>query len=215
MSRRWLSERRRDPYHRKAKKLGYRSRAAFKLIQLDDRFGFFEGAKHVLDLGAAPGGWLQVASRVVGEDGLVVGVDLEEISPLSLGNVRTLVGDATEEETLERIRAAFPGGVDLLLSDMSPHISGVWEVDHLRQIHLARSALRVAEAVLKPGGWAVVKAFQGSEFEAFLKDARRMFEYVKIAKPLASRKGSAEVYIVARGLKRRSSPRSPGIIGRA
>ena len=201
MSRRWLSERRRDPYHRMAKEKGYRSRAAFKLKQLNHRFRFFKGARYVLDLGAAPGGWLQAASEEVSGDGLVVGVDLIRIRPLGLGNVRTIVGDVTDEDTLKRIRDAFPGPVDVVLSDMAPSVSGVWEVDQLRQIHLARRALRIAESLLKPDGWLVVKAFQGSDYEEFLEEVRQMFAYVKAVKPRSSRKGSAEVYVVARGLK--------------
>ena len=214
MSRRWLSERRSDPYHRMAKEQGYRSRAAFKLKQLNDRFEFFKGARYVLDLGAAPGGWLQVASEEVGGDGLIIGVDLNRIKPLGIRNVRTIVGDVTDEDTLERIRDAFPGPVDVVLSDTAPNISGVWEVDHLRQIHLARTALRIVEAVLKPDGWAVVKVFQGSDYKKFLEEAREMFSYVKVVKPRSSRKGSAEVYVVAQGLKAdRSVPSWPGSHG--
>lgn len=208
MSRRWLSERRRDPYHRMAKEQGYRSRAAFKLKQLNERFGFLNGAKYVLDLGAAPGGWLQVASEAVGGDGLVVGVDLEQVRPLGLGNVKTLVGDVMDEEMLKQIRDVFPGHVDVVLSDMAPDISGIWEVDQLRQIHLARRALEIAREMLKPDGWVVLKVFQGSEYERFLKEVRIVFEFVKVAKPRASRKGSAEIFIVAQGLK--SDRRVPG-----
>jgi len=208
MSRRWLSERRREPYHRMAKEQGYRSRAAFKLKELNDRFGFLEAARHVLDLGAAPGGWLQAASEEMGGDGLVVGVDLSRIRPLGLRNVRTMVGDVTDEDTLKRIRDAFPGPVDVVLSDMAPNVSGVWEVDHLRQIHLARRALRIAESVLKPDGWAVLKAFQGSEYGAFLRDVRAAFEQVRAVKPRSSRKESAEIYVVAHGLK--ADRRIPG-----
>ena len=211
MSRRWLSERRSDPYHRMAKEQGYRSRAAFKLKQLNDRFEFFKGARYVLDLGAAPGGWLQVASEEVGGDGLIIGVDLNRIKPLGIRNVRTIVGDVTDEDTLERIKGAFPDPVDVVLSDTAPNISGVWEVDHLRQIHLARRALRIAEAVLKPEGWAVVKVFQGSDYMKFLEEAREMFSFVKVVKPRSSRKGSAEVYVIAQGLKAdRSVPGGPG-----
>lgn len=208
MSRRWLSERRRDPYHRMAKERGYRSRAAFKLKQLNDRFGFLKDARYVLDLGAAPGGWLQAASEEIGGDGLVVGVDLDRIRPLGLKNVRTMVGDVRDDETLRRIMDAFPGPVDVVLSDMAPDVSGVWEVDHQRQIHLTRRALRVAEAVLKPDGWVVVKVFQGSDYEAFLGEMRDGFEYVKAVKPRSSRKESAEIYVVARGLK--ADRRPPG-----
>jgi len=184
-----------------AKEQGYRSRAAFKLKQLNRQFRFLEGARYVLDLGAAPGGWLQVASEAVADDGLVVGVDLDEISPLGFGNVRTLAGDVTDGETLRRIRDMFPGDVDVVLSDMAPNVSGVWEVDHQRQIHLARSALRIAKSVLKPDGWAVVKVFQGSDYDRFLGEVKHMFEFVKVVKPRASRKASAEVYLVARGLR--------------
>lgn len=211
MSRRWLSERRSDPYYRKAKKKGYRSRAAFKLKQLNRRFKFLEGANYILDLGAAPGGWLQVASEAIGDDGLVVGVDLERIRPLRLKNVRTLIGDVTDEETVKRIRDAFPGSVDVVLSDMSPDLSGVWEVDHLRQIHLTRRALRIAEGIMKPDGWVVLKVFQGSDYRKFLDDVRDLFGFVKVVKPLASRKGSAEIYVVAQGLK--SDRLLPGALG--
>ena len=198
MSRRWIAERRRDPYHRRAKEEGYRSRAAFKLKQLDERFRFLDGAKHVLDIGAAPGGWLQVAAEAVGEDGLVVGVDIERIAPLGLDNVKTIVGDIMEEETVERLEEIFPGRADVVLSDLSPKVSGAWDVDHFRQIELARTALKVSERVLKPRGWFVVKVFQGSEYDAFLDDVKEAFSYVRVVKPRASRKESAEIYVVAR-----------------
>ena len=213
MSRRWLSERRSDPYHRKAKEKGYRSRAAFKLKQLNKRFNFLDGANYVLDLGAAPGGWLQVASEAIGEEGLVVGVDLERIRPLLLKNVKTLIGDVTDEETVKQIIDAFPDRVDVVLSDMSPDISGVWEVDHMRQIHLTRKAMRIAEGILKPDGWLVLKVFQGSDYGKFLEEVRDIFSFVRVVKPPASRKGSAEVYVVAQGLKSdRSVSGSPGFI---
>lgn len=184
-----------------AREQGYRSRAAFKLKQLDRRFGFLEGANYVLDIGAAPGGWLQVAAEAVGEDGLVIGVDLERITNLGLDNVKTVVGDVMEEGIVERVRGLFPGMVDVVLSDLSPTVSGAWDLDHFRQIELARRAMEISEKVLKPEGWFIVKVFQGSEFEAFLRDARMVFNSVKVVKPRASRKGSAEIYLVARGLR--------------
>lgn len=201
MSRRWLTERRTDPYHRRAKELGYRSRAAFKLKQLNARFGFLDGARYVLDIGAAPGGWLQVSSEAVGEDGLVVGVDVEKVKPLDLENVKTIVGDVMEEETLERVKKMFAGKIDVILSDLSPRVSGAWEVDHYRQIELSRMAMRISENLLKPDGWFVLKVFQGSEYEGFLNELREAYSYVKVVKPRASRKESAEIYVVARGLK--------------
>ena len=204
MSKRWLSERRREYYHLRAKEEGYLSRAAFKLIQLEERFGFLEGARKVLDLGSAPGGWLQVASKAIGDEGLILGVDLNEISDLGLPGVKTLVGDVTLEETLQEIREFFPGRLDVILSDMSPDISGNWDLDQYRQIHLARITLVFADELLLRDGWLVVKTFQGSEHEKYVHEVREMFERVKIVKPKASRKNSAEIYLVAHRLK---SPR--------
>jgi 23S rRNA (uridine2552-2'-O)-methyltransferase len=198
MSRRWLSERRKEPYHRWAKEQGYRSRAAFKLKQLNERFGFLDGAKCVLDIGAAPGGWLQVSAEAVGKDGLVLGVDIERIAPLGLKNVKTIVGDIRDEETFERIEGKLPGRVDVILSDLSPNVSGAWEVDHFRQIELVRMALKASGRFLKPGGWFVAKVFQGSEYDALLEEVREVFSFLKVVKPRASRKESAEIYLVAR-----------------
>ena len=204
MSKRWLSERRREHYHLRAKEEGYRSRSAFKLIQLDERFHFLNGARKVLDLGAAPGGWLQVASEAIGEDGLILGVDLQEITPTGLPGVETLVGDVVSEDTIQDIRKFFQGKVDVILSDMAPEVSGVWDLDHFRQIHLVRVALVVADELLQRDGWLVVKTFQGSEHEKYVHEVREMFERVKIVKPKASRKQSAEIFLVAHRLK---SPR--------
>lgn len=201
MSSRWFNERKNDPYYRWAKEQGYRSRAAFKLIQLKERFGFLESARNVLDLGAAPGGWLQVASESVGDEGLVLGVDLDEIEPLGLPNVETLVGDITDEETQGEIMDMFQGKVDVILSDMAPDISGTWDLDQYRQIYLARVALVIADRLLKRKGWMVIKTFQGSEHGKFVREMRDMFETVKIVKPKATRKKSAEIYLVARNLK--------------
>ena len=163
MSKRWLNERKREYYHLRAKEEGYASRAAFKLIQLEERFGFLKDAKRVLDLGAAPGGWLQVVSEAIGDDGMVLGVDLHEISPLGLPGVETLVGDVTSEETIQEISEFFRGRVDVILSDMSPDVSGNWDLDQFRQIHLARITLVIADELLRRDGWLVVKTFQGSE----------------------------------------------------
>lgn len=198
MSRRWIAEKGSDPYYRRAKEEGYRSRAAFKLMQLDERFGFLDGAKYVLDIGAAPGGWLQVAAEAVGEDGLVVGVDLDEIAPLGLDNVKTIIGDIRDEKTLERIEEQLLGPVDVVLSDLSPNVSGVWELDHFRQIELVRMALKASRRVLRPGGWFVAKVFQGSEYDTLVTELESAFSFVKAMKPKASRKESAEIYLVAR-----------------
>jgi 23S rRNA (uridine2552-2'-O)-methyltransferase len=207
MSRRWLSERKHDPYHRMAKERGYRSRAAFKLKHLNDRFEFLKEARFVLDLGAAPGGWLQIVLEEVSKDSLVVGIDLEGISSLDEENVVTIVGDIMDERTIERIRDTFPGPIDVVLSDMAPNISGIWEVDHLRQIDLARKALEVALKFLNPKGWTVLKVFQGSDYDRFRKEVEKSFAFVKVFKPRSSRKKSAELYLVARFPKRPCSGR--------
>ncbi len=201
MSRRWITKRKTDPYHRMAKERGYRSRAAFKLMQLNAKFGFLDDAKYVLDIGAAPGGWLQVSAEAVGEDGLVVGIDIEKIKPLGLRNVKTVVGDVMDEKTLEEVKKLLPGEVDVVLSDLSPNVSGAWELDHFRQIELSRTAMRVSEKILKPEGWFILKVFQGSEYEGFLQELREAYLFVKVVKPRASRKESAEIYIVAKRLR--------------
>lgn len=201
MSRRWLDEQKRDLYHRMAKEQGYRSRAAFKLKQLNERFRFLDNAKHVLDIGAAPGGWLQVVSEAVGEEGFVVGVDLEKIRSLGLENVKTVVGDIMEAETFERIKELLPDRIDVVLSDLAPDVSGTWEVDQFRQVELARAAMSLAREILRPGGWFIVKAFQGPEYEMYLSEVREVFAFVKVIKPRASRKRSAEIYFVARSPK--------------
>jgi len=197
-----MEARRRDPYRRMAREQGYRSRAAFKLKEIDKRFRVFDDAKVVLDLGAAPGGWLQVANEMVGKKGLVIGVDLKPIKPLGLENVKTIVGDVAENSMLEEVRRLLPGAVDVLLSDLSPQVSGAWDVDQLLQIELTRAALRFAEEFLRPDGWVVLKVFQGMDTQSFLEDLRKRLGYMKIYKPKASRRRSAEIYVVGRFLKR-------------
>jgi 23S rRNA (uridine2552-2'-O)-methyltransferase len=201
MSGRWIHERKSDYYHLRAVEEGYRSRASFKLMQIHEKFGIFNGARRVLDLGAAPGGWLQVASEHVDDEGLVLGVDLGEIEPLPAPNVETIVGDVRDAEVQEEILRRFDGKADVILSDMAPDVTGQWEVDQFRQIHLARIALRLADRLLRDDGWFVVKIFQGGEHVKFIGEVRGMFEFVRNFKPLASRKGSAERYVVARGLR--------------
>jgi len=191
----WLKKRKRDFYYRKAKLEGLRSRAAYKLKQLDKKFKIFKGVKKVLDLCCAPGGWLQYSLSRIGEDGLIIGVDLVEIAPLP--NVRFIRGDITREETLEKIVKVANGKIDLVLSDCSPNVSGIWELDHARQIYLAETSLKIARKVLRKGGKFVVKVFQGDLFNNYLDKVRELFKIVKVTKPEASRKESAEMYIIA------------------
>ncbi|MDI6643199.1 MAG: RlmE family RNA methyltransferase [Candidatus Hodarchaeaceae archaeon] len=194
-------ERKLEHFYRKAKELKLRSRAAFKLKQLDNRYNMLRRGDVVVDLGAAPGGWLQVAREKVGREGAVLGVDLQPIAKLPHENVKTLVADITDPSVPDLIRQNLPRQADVVLSDASPKISGVWSVDHIRSIDLARAALAIAERVLTPGGKLLVKVFQGELFEKIVGEARERFELVKVSKPLASRKGSAEVYVIAKGFK--------------
>ncbi|MBI4344035.1 MAG: RlmE family RNA methyltransferase [Euryarchaeota archaeon] len=198
MGRRWVKEKKREYYYRKAKAEAYRSRAAYKLLQLNRKFGLIREGNRVLDLGAAPGGWMQVAGEAVGPKGLVVGVDLQGMEPFPGENMIALRGDFTTQGTLEEIRRCMPQA-DVVISDASPDISGVWEIDHVRSIELCRTALTVARGILKPGGNFLAKVFQGAEVEAFLKEVKAAFQYVKMTKPQASRSQSAEMYIVAKG----------------
>ncbi len=200
MTRRWVKERKRDHYYRKAKEENYRSRAAFKLEQLNAKHRLIKRGSVVVDLGAAPGGWMQKALEIVGDNGFVVGVDLEDIIPFEEENALFFTGDITEEETVERLIEALPEGADAVISDASPDISGVWDIDHACSIGLARAVLGIALRILKPGGNFLAKVFQGAEEKDFVNELKRHFEEVKSAKPSASRSKSSEMYIVGKGL---------------
>ena len=195
-------ERKHEHFYRMAKRSGYRSRASFKVKQLNKRYNLLQRGDVVVDLGAAPGGWLQVAREEVGKEGFVLGVDLQEITKLPYENIKTIVADITDASTLELIRNNLPRTADVVLSDASPKISGVWSIDHARSVELARAVLTIAGRVLAPGGRALVKVFQGEFFKDFVGEVRETFEFVKISKPPASRKGSAESYLIAKGFKR-------------
>ena len=195
----WLRQRRKDQFHRLAKEKGYRSRASFKLLQIVKRYQFLKRGDHVLDLGAAPGGWLQAARQVVGERGYVLGVDEEPIAPLNEENIVTLAADVAQADVLEQIQTKQKREFDAVISDLSPNISGAWNLDHARQIELARSALKIARSLLKPSGNMLVKVFQGSELKEFQLDMRSSFQALRIVKPPASRPESAELYFLGLG----------------
>jgi 23S rRNA (uridine2552-2'-O)-methyltransferase len=199
MSKKWLRERRADAWYKLAKKHGWRTRASFKLLQLDERFHIFHEGDRVVDLGAAPGGWSQVAIEVVGPEGRVVGVDLDRIEPIE--GVTFLRGDMTAPETVSRVFEAIEGVADVVISDMSPNISGAYSTDHARSIWLVEAALTFAEKVLRPGGIFVCKVFEGDMFPHFLRKLRDVFEEVRVHSPKASRAASSEVYVVARGFR--------------
>jgi 23S rRNA (uridine2552-2'-O)-methyltransferase len=199
----WIRRRKRDYYYRKAKEEDLRSRASFKLLQAVEKFGFMRVGDVVVDLGAAPGGWLQASRRIVGESGFVLGVDIAEIEPLGYPNVIAIKGDIRSPQVIRRIIAILPRPADVVLSDASPNISGTWEVDHARQIELAEAALKIAVDVLRSGGNFFVKIFQGDLQAGFLESVRGFFRTVRTYKPRASRKESAETYVLGMRLKRK------------
>lgn len=202
MGRRWQRERKREHFYRLAKLQNYRSRASFKLKQLNQRYGLLRRGDVVVDLGAAPGGWMQVALEEVGGEGFVLGVDVQRIEKFPQKNVATLVADITSPTVREKIREMLPRPADAVISDASPSISGVWDLDQARSVELVKAALEIAEAVLAPGGNFLAKVFQGAMMADFLELVRKRFDFVKVSKPLASRKGSAEVYVIAKGFRK-------------
>ena len=195
----WLRKREKDQFHRLARERGYRSRAAFKLQQIAKRYHPFRRGDLVLDLGAAPGGWLQAAHQIVGNQGYLLGVDKEPIAELPFDNINTLEADISDGKTLSSILSFGESKYDVVLSDVAPNVSGVWEVDHARQIELARCALRIACNVLRPSGNFLVKVFQGSEINDFRNEMKTRFQTLRIVKPLASRAESAELYFLGLG----------------
>ncbi len=194
---------RKDDYYNRAKQEGYRSRAAYKLKQLDAEAGLISEGDTVVDLGAAPGGWLQVAKELAGESGTVVGVDLQRIKPID--GVETVQGDMTDEETraeiVELVGEVTPegGGADVVVSDMAPNMTGEYSLDHARSIHLARTAFETSLEILAPGGDFVAKVFEGPDTNDLRADIDEEFEYVRTIHPDASRDSSSELFMVAKG----------------
>ena len=191
----WRSKRRKDPYYRKAKKEDYRSRAAYKLKQLDFKYDVMHEGDTVVDLGASPGGWSQVASELVGLDGTVIAVDIDRFTPIE--SVKFVRGDARSDAVIEKILAMTPQGADVVLSDMSPNISGNYPYDHARSVDLCEHALAFALKVLREGGNLVVKMFYGDMSGGFISAVRKSFGEVHVTHPPASRSTSSEVYVVA------------------
>jgi 23S rRNA (uridine2552-2'-O)-methyltransferase len=195
----WLARQLNDPYVSQAQSKGYRARSAFKLIELDDRFNFLKKGVKVLDLGAAPGGWSQVARQRVGPSGSVVAADILEMAPLA--DVVCLQLDALAPEAQSEIVKALGGPADVVLSDMAAPTTGHRQTDYIRTVALFEAALDSAEEVLKPGGVFVGKLFQGGAEAGLLARLRASFREVKHVKPPASRASSVELYLVARGFR--------------
>jgi 23S rRNA (uridine2552-2'-O)-methyltransferase len=196
---RWLNRQHRDPYVAAARRQGFRSRAAFKLVELDRRFRLLRPGQRVADLGCAPGGWTQVALARVGAGGTVVGVDLGETAPLT--GARLLRADIRDEGAAAAIRAALGGPADVVLCDMAAAATGHAATDHLRALALAEAGFAVAAAILAPGGSFVAKLRQGGSEGELLAALKRCFAELRRAKPPSSRAESAETYVVARGFR--------------
>ena len=195
---RWLAEHFDDHYVKQAQQQGLRSRSAFKLIELNDKYDLIQPGMVVVDLGAAPGGWCQVARPLVGKSGRVLGLDILEMEPLE--GVEIVLGDFTETEALEELERKLQGRpVDLVLSDMAPNMSGMAAIDQAKGMYLAELALEFVKVHLKPGGNYVVKLFQGTDFDGYVREVRSLFDKVQVRKPKASRPRSREVYLLARG----------------
>ncbi|MEG3124451.1 RlmE family RNA methyltransferase [Sphingomonas sp. GB1N7] len=199
-STRWLERQLNDPYVRRAKADGYRSRAAYKLIELDERFGFLKGKKRVIDLGLAPGGWSQVVRRQAAK-AAVVGIDLLPVDPID--GVTILLMDFMDDAAPDTLIAELGGAPDLVLSDMAANTVGHPQTDALRTLGLVEAALAFAVEVLEPGGAFVAKVFAGGADSELVAEMKRNFATVKHAKPPASRKGSVEWFVVAQGFKGR------------
>ncbi|MEL4305457.1 23S rRNA (uridine(2552)-2'-O)-methyltransferase [Methanococcoides sp. LMO-2] len=190
-----MARHRRDTYYWRAKDEGYRSRAAYKLFQINEKFNVIKEGDTVVDLGAAPGGWLEVAKKLT--DGKIVGVDLRRIKDIE--GIETIKGDITSDVTIKKIiDLVGEDGADVVICDAAPNLSGNWSLDHARSIDLTTSALECAKKILKPNGHFVVKVFQGDMFKDYMDKVRKSFSFTKAYSPHASRSESAEIYVIGK-----------------
>lgn len=198
---RWYKQKKKEHFYKEAKRVGYRARSSFKLLQIQKKFNIIKKGDTVVDLGAAPGGWSQVAKETVGENGKVIGVDLMQIRPIS--GITFLQADMTKESSLCELENVIEDKqVDVVISDMSPDISGNYSVDHARSLYLCEQALKTAEILLKLNGNFVCKVFTGEDLDDFVKKINKKFKIVKRYCPPASRKTSSEIYIIAKFFKK-------------
>lgn len=200
----WLSRHLSDPFVKQAQKDGYRSRAAYKLLELNEKDKLIRPGMRVLDLGSAPGGWSQVAGKIIGDKGRILATDILPME--ALRNVDFIQGDFTEQDTLDKLLAWTGGGkFDLIISDIAPNITGISSADQASSIYFLELALDTVRRTLKPGANFAAKMFQGSGSDEYLKELRKHFDKVSIRKPAASRKESREVFVVAKGFKPESA----------
>lgn len=200
-SKAWLKEHFDDPFVKQSQRLGYRSRACFKLLEIQEKDSIIKPGMTVVDLGSAPGGWSQVVSELIGDQGKIIASDILPMDPLP--DVEFIQGDFTEDEVYEQILTAMAGELaDLVISDMAPNMSGMKDVDQPRAMYLVELAVDLAQQTLKPGGVFLAKVFQGEGFEALMKNLRQNYQQVITRKPDSSRARSSEVYLLAKGLKK-------------
>jgi 23S rRNA (uridine2552-2'-O)-methyltransferase len=202
MGSRWQVEKKKDPYYKRAKSENYRSRASYKLKQLDKKYKIMKEGNTVVDLGAAPGGWSQIALEKVGEEGIVVGVDLNHIKPFEEDNYYRIRGDFTTDEVQNKIMNIIDGQTQVLISDASPSLTGIKDIDHLRSIDLINTVVSIADNILLPGGNMVMKIFQGPYYKETVDMLKKKFKILKTTKPPSSRKKSKEMYIVGLRFKK-------------
>ena len=194
-----LADARRDQYRRLAKDQGYRARSAYKLLQINRSYNIIKKGDKVVDLGCAPGGWLQVAMKEVGSSGKVIGADLKQVTPVAGATI--LQGSIEDPNVLSKIAEILGCKADVVLSDMAPNVSGVWDIDHARQISLSTIALGFVQQVLRVGGSSVFKVFEGDMLKEFKSELRKSFGKVLLSKPSASRQESSELYIICLDFK--------------
>lgn len=196
-----MSYQRKDRFYKKAKEAGFRSRAAFKLMEMDSKFHLFKAGMVIVDLGCWPGGWLQVISKAIGHFGKVVGLDTEPLPPFPEKNVSFIKGDIREERTRQLLLAELGRKVDLIVSDLAPHLSGIKFQDHYNSYELAEQAFKLCRMILRENGNFVVKIFPGEELEQFKQNLKGSFSRVQEFIPDATRKTSSEIYLIAKGFR--------------
>ncbi len=190
-----------DAYYKQAKREGYRSRAAYKLIELQQRFRLMKAGDWVVDLGAAPGGWLQIAATCVGPNGKIIGVDLQPIDAFRASQIMLVQGDITDSAVQQRITELLGGSAHCVLSDLAPRLSGIRDADTARCLELNQTALKVAARLLKPGGTLLMKSFVNPELQSFSAEIKKQFSSVQRTRPEATRHASSEVYFYATGFR--------------
>ncbi len=208
-----MAYKRKDGYWKMAKKEGYRSRAAYKLIQLNEKFNLIARGDFVLDIGCAPGGWMQVAREIVGEKGYILGVDVQRIPLFQEKNVEFLRKDIQNTDFIDVVKEKVEA-FDVVISDISPTISGIWDIDHFKSIELSEKALTAAVELLCVHGNFLVKIFQGESTQEFFRKVKEHFAYTKISSPKACRKSSAEVYVVGKNFKNKKGPALSNLCGK-